>query len=108
MVNMTRTYWLSFCDNDRPAGQQFLGVAVVDVTEKDRAEAEVITREKWGERDEEVYWLGAAIRKSHQEGCNPGGEVASARIDEFITPETPDCPRHRLLSKAELQALGHM
>lgn len=36
---MNRIFWLSFCDTDRPKGQQFLGVSVVDVTEEQIAEA---------------------------------------------------------------------
>lgn len=30
-----RTFWLSFCDGDRPKGQQFLGACVVDVTDEE-------------------------------------------------------------------------
>lgn len=36
---MTRTYWLSFVDEERSAGDKHLGSLVVDVTEADAVEA---------------------------------------------------------------------
>lgn len=37
---MMQTWWLSFCDTEKPAGQQFLGVVIVDVDETDAQRAE--------------------------------------------------------------------
>ena len=45
-------YWLSFCDADRPAGQQFLGACVIRAASHE-----------------------AAVLTAHALGCNPGGEV---------------------------------
>jgi len=45
-------WWLSFCDTDRPAGTQFLGVCIINATD-----------------------LASAITLSHVMGINPGGQV---------------------------------
>ncbi len=106
-----RTYWLSFADGDRPRGQQFLGVAVVDVTEADcdRAVPFVVRRRPPGSPppEDEVLWVGAAITKAHETGCNPGGEVGSLRIDDHpdFAVRGPRYPRFQLLSRADLDAL---
>src|SRR5436190_1288829 len=81
----TQTFWLSFADHNRPVGHQFLGAALVEVTEADVALAMPFLnqrREAFGlpPADEEACWLAGAIHKSHQLGCNPGGEVASVRL----------------------------
>lgn len=48
----------------------------------------------------------AAIWKSHRQHCNPGGAVVAHRVDELAPPEElATCPRNRLLSMAELEAL---
>lgn len=105
-----RTYWLSFCDDRRPPGQQFLGVVIVDVSDVDAAGA-LLT---WDATHAAPMadrvngpWLAAAMRACWRAGVNPGGEVASARIDD--TPEFasqgPRYPRLRLLSRAEIAAL---
>ncbi len=52
-----------------------------------------------------VVWergVTLAIRKAHQLGCNPGGQVMSLPIGT----DTPILPVNRLLSKEELGA-GH-
>ena len=60
-------YWLSFCDPDRPRGQQFLGACIVEVSEE---------RDAMGE--------SLAVVKAHRMGCNPGGEVLAVRIDNHL------------------------
>lgn len=73
-------YWLSFCDPNKPAGSQFLGVSVVPAL--DFAEAVTVAN---------------AMR------CNPGGEVLGAAIpDELMVPGRFV---GRLMSKAEAQEL---
>lgn len=73
--------WMSFCDPERPKGQQFLGV--------------VILRTKG---------VAHAIAKTWQLGINPGGEVMSYTTDPGdIKPEHFD----RLLSHAELVEFGY-
>jgi hypothetical protein len=76
-----RTYWLSFADGERPAGQQFLGV--------------IVTR---------AWSIQAAIRRTHVLGVNPGGGVLSAELPD--SDQTRAIPRDRLLSWADLEALG--
>lgn len=108
----TQTFWLSFADPFRNEGEQLLGCAVVDVTEAEYEAAIPFANEQRASHglpppDDEVYWLTAAIRKAHQTGCNPGGQVASARIDshpEFATIGAR-YPRNVLLSRAEVEAL---
>lgn len=110
---MTQTFWLSFCDGDRPKGQQFLGVCIVDVTEADALEAVdivVARRMQVGHPDPpdpEAVWIAAAVRKAHREGCNPGGDVATARIDQapHFAQHGASYPRNRLCSKAEIEAI---
>ncbi len=110
----TQTWWLSFCDSDRPQGQQFLGVAVLDVTADEMADAiaEVTyLRAIHGlppADDPPTHWMAAAVRKAHLLGCNPGGEVAAWRMDDVpaCADELARLPRHQLLSKADLDALG--
>ena len=73
--------WMSFCDTDKPPGQQFLGV--------------VITRARG---------LAHAIEKIWALGINPGGQVMSYETDSSaIAAEHFD----RLLSKDELVAVGY-
>lgn len=110
---MTQTWWLSFADSARPSGEQFAGVAIVDVTEADMlAAVPWVLERRMGSgapppTDEAVYWLGAAIRKSWQAGCNPGGEVASWRIDDRpdFARLGPRYPRHVLLTKAQVELI---
>src|SRR6185295_17830721 len=99
-----QTFWLSFTDPDRPSGQQFLGVAVVDVTEADAVEAR---RHLLPQALPGAEWIGAALRKAHETGCNPGGEVGSVRIDDTaeFAAKSPHIPRHQLLSRADLERL---
>lgn len=109
---MTQTWWLSFCDPEKPAGQQFLGVAIVDVDETDALRAEGTanairaTHHLPPLTDPSDRMMAAAIWKSHRQRCNPGGAVAACRVDELAPPQAlATCPRNRLLSRAELEAL---
>jgi hypothetical protein len=88
---MMKTFWLSFCDGARPQGQQFIGVAVVDVTEEEADEAALSMPR--GDR-----WVIAACQKAWRDGCNPGGQMLSDGI--------PDAPRSRLMQMPELKSLG--
>ncbi len=111
----TRTYWLSFCDDDRPVGDRFLGVVIVDVTEAEAIHA----LEQWERRRgspmrdlETGPWLAAAMATCWQAGVNPGGAVQSLRIDDApgFAALSPRYPRLRLLCRAELEVIdvvGH-
>ena len=100
----TRTLWLSFCDGAKPAGQQFLGVCVVDVTPEEADEALIDVLFRFPLAEPGAQWIAAAVKKAHRAGCNPGGEVATADITD-ATPPAP-LPKNRLLSFKELEDLG--
>lgn len=57
---MTR-WWLSFADPDKPEGEQFLGVTIV-----------------------EAPTILEAIRTAHRLGANPGGEVLAIEIQPSV------------------------
>ncbi len=99
---MTRRFWLSFADSNRPKGQQFLGVAIVEVTDDDATAAQSgLPRSA----QPDAEWIAAAAAKAWEMGCNPGGQVAAVDITD-TPPTTPDPPLYRLLSKAELRRLN--
>ncbi len=77
---MTAWWWLSFCDPDRPEGEQFLGVALVQA--------------------EDEYGVAPAAWVA---GCNPGGEIGMMRIPDKVP--VPVEYQHRLLSRAEAAKL---
>ncbi len=103
----TRTYWLSFCDGDRPKGQQFLGALVVDVTDAEAEAARIEIDQRFPQHAPEAEWIAAAARKAWQHGCNPGGEIATVRIDdaEHFATMSPRYPRLHLLSRADVAAI---
>jgi hypothetical protein len=73
-------WWLSFCDVNRPEGDQFLGVAIVD------AFNEIM-----------------AVSRAWDLGCNPGGEVMLVAIPPLFVPL--ERYRHKLLSKQEIDEM---
>lgn len=80
-------WWLSFTDPDRPEGQRFLGVAIVDAPDV----------------------LGAWVGRAWELGCNPGGQVAAAGplSDGVMDENVPETHRRRLLtSRVDLAAVG--
>lgn len=78
--NKRGLWWLSFADEDKPAGQTFLGVLIV-----------------------EAYGFFDAMRISHEKGLNPGGEVRGFQIDPA---DHPEALRNRLLKKSDLAGFG--
>lgn len=56
-----RWWWLCFCDDAKPEGEQFLGVVVV-----------------------EGATLGDAIARTSALGINPGGKVGSVACTRFV------------------------
>jgi len=100
---VTRTFWLSFCDTDLPASQQFLGACLVEVTDAEAATARKIVAAKYPLAKKDAEWIAAASRKAHAMKCNPGGEMLS--IDVTGHPNLAKFPRHRLLSRADIEAL---
>lgn len=75
-------FWLSFCDPARPAGEQFLGVAIIAAEDFENA-----------------------VMRAHELGINPGGEVRGLPVPadsvERVFPHS-----ERLLSRAYLQEAG--
>ena len=80
MATAQKNYWLSFCDDDRPHGHQFLGVIVTQ-------SGSAID----------------AIQKTHSMGINPGGCVW---IYETDAAGMPAALFDRLLSRQELCDAG--
>ena len=78
-------WWLSFCDGDRPEGQQFLGVSVVD-----------------------GFNLASAAANAHRLGCNPGGEVMGIEAPEDMIHMVPESYRNRLLTRSEAEELDKL
>ena len=102
---MTKTFWLSFSDPDRPKGEQFLGVCLVDVTQADADAARRDLARRHPQAQDGAEWLAAAITKAHRLHCNPGGEVLSFEVprDHSMAAKYP---RNRLLSKQALEAIA--
>lgn len=106
-----RTYWMSFCDGTRPKGTQFLGALVVDVTQAEAHNMilELVTRFPRADLDEGP-WIAAASHKAHQAKVNPGGEVASIRMDDLPNWGAISAvyPRLRLMSKQEIAKIDDL
>lgn len=98
-----RLFWLSFCDPEKPQGQQFLGVAIVEVTREDAALASIIVAMGFPNALPGAEWIAAASSVARQHGCNPGGEIQACELGPMFPTNVP---RHTLLSKAQLEALG--
>jgi hypothetical protein len=71
-------FYLSFADGDRPKGQQWLGACHV-------------------EADNFV----AAVTRSWEARCNPGGEVRGLELPVGVAPPEAFCDR--LMSRADLE-----
>lgn len=89
----TQTFWLSFCDGDRPVGQQFLGVCVIDVNEEEAAAILPKMLLRFPMAQENAEWIAAATRKAHEHKCNPGGQVLTFDITGL--PQTARYERNR-------------
>lgn len=101
-----RTFWLSFCDSNKPKGQQFLGVCIVDVTPDEAEDARLDVMLNFPCAQEGAEWIAAATGKAHRLKCNPGGEVMAADITESLPFAPAPVPRDVLLSFADLERLG--
>jgi hypothetical protein len=73
-------WWLSFADPTRPAGSQFLGVAIVRGLD-----------------------VGSAVMEAHSLGINPGGEVMGQEWANVAEP--PRRFRNTLLSREDIAAM---
>lgn len=85
--------WLSFCDGDRPAGDQFLGACIVRIHATDEPRHD--TRE--------------AIQAAWRLGCNPGGECRL--IGGWDFPDTSIIPEEwigRLLTREKCEEFDRL
>lgn len=73
-------FWLSFCDEDKPAGEHFLGVAIL-----------------------QAHDVIEAVSTAHRLKINPGGQVASWELP--VDYELPEQFKERLLSKSDIETL---
>jgi len=101
-----RLYWLSFCDDDAPKGEAFLGVSVVPVTAEEAAAMLPVVDARFPNHAPGAEWIAAASRKAHLTGCNPGGQMMSLDITHVPEFQTADLPMLRLMQKAELVERG--
>lgn len=101
---MARTYYLSFCDDERPTGDQFLGGCVVRVEDADAELMAIEVALRFPNAAEDAEWIAAACRKAHELGINPGGQVLSLDITDAPMPE--GFPIGVLMSRAEMERFG--
>lgn len=78
---MTSLFWLSFCDESAPEGEQFKGAALVEADD-----------------------LKGAVGRAWATGCNPGGQVMSVELNLDAMPNTrrvrlARAPRDTLMDK---------
>ena len=97
------TCYLSFCDPSRPAGQQFLGGCLVDVTPEEIHATAREVAERFPHASARAPLVAAAVRKARLLGCNPGGEVLCVEVAQ-ANPVLPRVPRGVLLDRATLEA----
>ena len=83
---MSKEWWMSWADSE--TGKN-LGAAIVD----------------------DCDTMEAAVRKSHELGINPGGEIAIVELPAEIHNEDPtirEIPRNKRMSRSELETYSEM
>lgn len=103
---MPRRFWLSFVDDNRPKGEKFVGVCIVEVTDEEAAEAKIEVDAMFPNHAEDAEWVAAASRKAWATGCNPGGQVAVLDLADDPVTDYSAVPLYRLLQRADLERLG--
>ncbi len=76
-------WWLSFADPDKPEGQRFAGVCIVQGSNMEDAVSEAWRRK-----------------------CNPGGEIMALALGYLTEEKVPLECRNRLMSGEEVRARG--
>jgi hypothetical protein len=99
-----KTFWLSFVNPRKPKGEQFLGVAIIEVEEAEARLARRLAARKYPQALAHAAWIMAASRKARRLGCNPGGEVSAIELPEDF-PGSARVPRGQLLGRADLERL---
>lgn len=100
----TRTYWMSFADETKPKGQQFLGVVILDVTDEEARSWIKTHGWLYPARMAGAEWNGAAMVKAHRLKINPGGQIMYVDITHAPTPAP--LIKNKLLSAKELAEAG--
>jgi hypothetical protein len=95
-----RTFWLSFCDGDRPTGEQFLGACIVEVSEADAVAILPDVQARFPHAKPGAEWIAAASRHAHLHGCNPGGEMLAIMIPDEDLDKVRWYPRDTLMNRA--------
>lgn len=103
-----RCVWLSFVDPDKKGPERSLGACIVPVDDEDVAEAKRFMAANMPDipaaNIEKAGLVGAATRKAHRFGCNPGGEVLCIPIDLMALPQ--GTPLLTLMSAEECERRG--
>ena len=99
-----KVFWLSFCDSTLATGKQFLGACLVYVSVKEAEKAAIEVAPRFPLARSGAGWIAAAIKKAHQLGCNPGGEVATCEI-EADNPNLCRYPPGVLMDRATLDRI---
>lgn len=100
-----KTFWLSFCDPEKPKGQQFLGACVVSVMAEEVEAAAIEVLLRFPQAQDGAEYIAAATRKAHRLGCNPGGEVASVEV-QSDHPMLTHYPQGVLMDRVALEAIA--
>lgn len=100
----SKVFWLSFCDPEKPAGTQFLGGCVLEVTAEEAQAVRAEVRRRFPMALPDAEWFAAATRKARELGCNPGGEVAFAELPPNH-PMLAHYPIGVLLDRASIEAI---
>ena len=93
-------YWLSFVDPEKPEGERFLGVSIVEISDDDPIPSFGLSIEEMAEKGKVAWHFFQAVGKTHRLGINPGGEVRGELLDRAPDPAFVG----RLLNKAEALA----
>ncbi len=103
-----KLFWLSFVGED---GRN-KGCCIVEVTAEEAYDSKVDLIMRFPKHLQGAEWIAAAIRKAHQTGCNPGGDVMSYDITGVLTDKSMSslalisAPRHVLMQRQEMHKMG--
>lgn len=85
-------WWISFVDPDKPTGDRFLGVSIIDGT-------------KVADLDE-ANEFDSVMDESWRVKANPGGAVQAGRLPENSVRIVPESFIGRLLNKVEVDEMN--
>jgi len=91
---------MSFVDGDLPKGKRFLGVAIVDVSPEDEAQALLDYPDMHDKEKGPVVVAAARIAKARM--CNPGGEIQAMEMKAPVA----DQYKYVLMNPTQLAEAG--